>query len=317
MHPHHEPGPRRRASSALAAACLAVVCVFAVAAGPAHAAPATLTLATWNLEWLLSSETLRALAQRCAAGATREPCDVAARLMRGASDFNALAKYARELDADVIALQEVEGEAVARQVFKGYEFCFTARRDLQNVGFAIRRGIAHRCDADVTDLSLRDRVRRGAQVTLLPGTSAELHLLAVHLKSGCSAGQLDGGKGACATLARQAGPLRAWAISQAQAGHSFALLGDFNRELGVAKETSRLDLLEGAPSLHVAGAGEPFHNCHAGQFFTAPIDHIVLSNALNVRLVAGSYRRFTYRAADAHRHLLPDHCPVMIRLQLS
>jgi endonuclease/exonuclease/phosphatase family metal-dependent hydrolase len=311
--PHGRNAWQRAFTGALAMALLA--------AGPgAQASPSTLSLATWNLEWLLSSETLRDLAQRCALGTARDPCDVAARLHRGTSDFAALSRYARELDADVVALQEVEGEAIASRVFSGYRFCFTARHDLQNVGFAIRRGIAFRCDADVIGISLGGRVRRGAQLTVFPGTPAELHLLSVHLKSGCSTGSLDAGKGACATLARQVQPLRAWVTEQARAGHAFALLGDFNRELAPSPGTggtAGLDLLAGVASLHVAGADVPFRNCHAGQFFAAPIDHIVLGAALNVKQIPGSYRRFTYRAADAHRHLLPDHCPAIVRLQLS
>jgi hypothetical protein len=81
-------------------------------------ASTTLKLATGNLEWMLSPATFSALKGSCSGNdaerriAQRQlPCDVAASLERSAVDSSAMARYARALDADVIALQEVDGAA--------------------------------------------------------------------------------------------------------------------------------------------------------------------------------------------------------------
>ena len=66
------------------------------------------------------------------------PATSRGRFERSSRDFEALAAYGRELDADVIALQEVDGAQAAQLVLPGYQFCFTSRRHPQNNGFAIR-----------------------------------------------------------------------------------------------------------------------------------------------------------------------------------
>jgi len=300
----------------------AVRCLFALLAlsGAASSAPAVsqLHLATWNLEWLLSPQTTLSLRVRCLAGEPRLPCDVAQDRPRSAADLNALAREARRLDADVIALQEVEGTAVAAKLFAGYRFCFTQRRDLQNVGFAIRDGIAHRCDADETALSLDDKVRRGAVITLFPGEPREIHLLAVHLKSGCSRDPLDAPAPPCRLLARQGPGVARWIRVQAAEGRAFAVLGDFNRDLRAeaAAGAGLWAAFAGAASLVDAAASTPFRACHSGQPFARYIDYILLGDALAARMVPGSFTRHPYTDGDAHRFRLSDHCPISVALRL-
>ena len=162
-----------------------------------------------------SEESVRTQGISAFASERRLPCDVAQRLERSSRDFATLTRYARQLDADVIALQEVDGIEAARLVFPGYEFCFSGSRHLQNTGFAIRAGLPKRCAPDVTDLSLGDTVRRGAELVLFPGEPREVHLLSVHLKSGCSSKPLNSGEKACDTLARQTPILERWIDAQA------------------------------------------------------------------------------------------------------
>ena len=142
-----------------------------------QAAPAELKLATWNLEWFMTPETLRALTPACSpADAPRDgarravPCDVAHELARSREDIAALKRHARTLNADVVALQEVDGPEAARLVFPDYQFCFSGRIAVQNNGFAIRRGLPFLCAPDLADLSMNDDVRRGVELRLFPGT---------------------------------------------------------------------------------------------------------------------------------------------------
>ena len=281
-----------------------------------------LRVASWNLEWLVSPATTQAARAACLAGARAAlPCDVALDAARSSADFAMLARYARQLDADVVAIQEVEDAATAARIFKGYDFCLTGRRATQNVGFAIRRSLKFRCGPDLLTLSQNDRARRGAVLVLDPGGPAELQLLAVHLKSGCAREQLDAGTAACELLSRQLPAVADWMRTQAAAGRRLAVLGDFNRALAPGgRDAAWATLSDGAgPGVRLADAaeGSAFRGCYPGQTHTRYIDHILLDRGRGLRVVPGSFFRIAYAPADVRRYRLSDHCPVGILLQIS
>jgi endonuclease/exonuclease/phosphatase family metal-dependent hydrolase len=292
------------------------------------ASATSLKIATWNLEWLIAPEAMRSIRDHCAPPDTRIGgnerrvyCDVALRFNRSNADFQALARYAKELNADVVALQEVDGASAASLVFSGYKFCFTARRHVQNTGFAIRSTIPHRCEADLQTISNHDSVRRGAVVTIYPGEKRELRLLSVHLKSGCVRDKLVGKRKACRELALQVKPLEDWIDSQARSGSRFAVLGDFNRDLlkdfGPHRLWSAIDDSD-PPEADLLNAAENqrFINCSPYAHYSAYIDYVVLSRSLGQAVVPGSFARVLYRGGDDQRLKLSDHCPVSLRLGL-
>lgn len=311
-------------------------CFFLLASCRAHPAGAEqghdIKLATWNLEWLMTPETFGALRDHCSDNDAERrrlyrqlPCDVARNLERSAGDYGALRRYARQLDADVVAIEEVDGPDAARQIFQEHDFCFTGSKALQNNGFAIRRGIPFRCAGDLSGLSMGDTVRRGAVVVLYPGTAREIHLLGVHLKSGCARQPLESALQACQLLVRQLPVLKAWIESQARAGHRFGVLGDFNRDLlaeqrptpGAKHTTVLAHLNDGAPphsTLSSVAGREDFRNCARGQRHSGFIDYILLDQALLARRVPQSVERLVWSAADAARRLMSDHCPVAVRI---
>ncbi len=271
-----------------------------------------LRLASWNLEWLVSPASARAARSRCLRGqAAQLPCDVALDAARSSADFAVLARYARQLNADVVAFQEVEDASTAAKVFSGYVFCLTGRNEAQNVGFAIRVGLPHRCAPDYLPLSLGDSLRRGAVAVLFPGTADEIHLLGVHLKSGCARDALPSRSRACLALGRQLPLLGDWIRAERAAGHRFAVLGDFNRDLD-RDLTAALPEVEG---LIDAAQGTTFSNCYPGQTFTRYIDHILLGGDLARKQVHGSFHRLHYLPRDARRYRLSDHCPISILLR--
>ncbi|MEJ1979209.1 MAG: hypothetical protein WDN49_26940 [Acetobacteraceae bacterium] len=155
--------------------------VFAFLSWSARAAD--LKVATWNLEWLTAR----------VEGDPALPSDVHPKV---AADIALLRRYAAILDADVVALQEVDGPGIAAAIFPPdqYALYFTNDPVVQRVGVAVRRSIHVQPNPDVTALDLypsaRFPLRSGVDLTLdLPG--GKLRLLAVHLKTGCQRDRLD------------------------------------------------------------------------------------------------------------------------------
>ena len=152
-----------------------LVALLLIWTAPAFAAD--IKIATWNLDWLTAR----------ADGDPELPADVHPKV---ASDLALLQGYAAILDADVVALQEVDGPGIAAALFPPdrYTLFFTDDHVIQRVGIAVRRGIRAHRNPDVTALDLYPdahfHLRSGLDLTLdLP--SGPLRLLAVHLKTGC------------------------------------------------------------------------------------------------------------------------------------
>lgn len=312
----------------LTAACLA-------SSPAAHAD--TLRLATWNLEWLMLPGTFDQLAGSCteqgakkARGSDRSiPCDLIPSRRWDDASLARLAEYARSIDYDVVALQETDGPEAAKRVFPSHNLCFTRRRNVQNVGFAIRQGIPFRCNADYRALGLKkDTVRWGADVTLYPGTPQAIRLLAVHLKSSCNRDPLTTDSDACRTLSKQVPVLEQWIDARAREGARFAVLGDFNRrfdrETAPARdEAGRIvalwpeidDADPPGADLSEPGADVGPTACRPGERTRSRIDHIVLGKSLADAYVPGSFRHEQYPGTAQERW--PDHCPVGITLNLA
>jgi endonuclease/exonuclease/phosphatase family metal-dependent hydrolase len=293
-----------------------------------------LTLATWNLEWMMTPRTFDALAARCldrglrAGGSDRAiPCNIVPKARWNDEDLARLRAFAATLPLDVIALQETDGPGAAAQVFPDRLFCFTKRKHVQNVGFAIRRGVPFRCNRDYRALGLPGNdVRWGAEMTVYPGTPQELRLLAVHLKSACNRDPLNDSRSDCRTLQQQVPVLEDWIDGRARARDAFAVLGDFNRRFDRESKEPRdafgkiaamwPEIDDGEPAeadLFDAGVDHGPIGCNNGHGARMPIDHIVLGRKLARRLVAGSFRVWNYPAGPRW----PDHCVISIELDLE
>jgi len=299
------------------------------------AADLRLTLATWNLEWMMLPSTFDTLADECDRSGRRQPgsvraipCDIVPDKRWSIEDLARIRQFVSRLPLDVVALQETDGPGVAAQLFPDHEFCFTKRRHVQNVGFAIRRGIPHRCNADYHELGLADsRVRWGADITLYPGTQREIRLLSVHLKSGCGRDPLNKPEPDCRILQEQVPVLERWIDKRAERRESFAVLGDFNRRFDVERRDEARDpygrvlamwpeLDDGEPAesdLTNAGSEMKLIGCGNGQGMLAPIDHMIFSRWLARRLVPDSFRAWRYKGSLRW----PDHCLLSVELEVE
>ena len=308
----------------LAAAALAL-------AAPAVAAE-RLTLATWNMEWMMRPEVFDALAGSCSRRHSRAggneraiPCDLVPNGRWSEADLARIRDFAASLPVDVFALQETDGQDVASKLFPDRELCFTKRRAVQNVGFAIRRGIRFRCNRDFKALGLPENdVRWGADVTIEPGTPREMRLLAVHLKAACNRDPLTSERPDCRTLQRQVPVLEDWIDRRARAGEAFGVVGDFNRRFDRERESPRdatgaiaalwPEIDDGEPAgadLVNPGADHGAIGCGNGHGARMPIDYLILGERLARRLVPGSYRVWEYPAGGRW----PDHCVISVQLE--
>lgn len=278
--------------------------MFGLWVGPAWA-DTTLRIATWNIAHLYETYT--------ASKAEYE---------RGEEDFERLAAYARELDADIIALQEVESEAVARRVFgDGYRYFFTSRNNRQRVGFAIRAEVPLMADpVEVEALGLPGKyLRYGLDLTV--GVEGQtLRLLAVHLKSFCHGKPLTADIKHCRRLAAQIEPLEAWIDARAVDGTPMVVLGDFNRRFdaeGSAEDGRWMwPLLDDNDPI---GLGlvrvTQFRRSECWDSrYPLYIDHIVLDDRAAEWVQPGSFRQVVYRDDPSLTKKLSDHCPISIDL---
>lgn len=261
-----------------------------------------LKVATWNLEWL----TLRP------AGDPVLPENV---VPKRAEDRAQLRRYALALDADVIALQEVDGPEAAAEIFPPdrYALFFTHDRVVQRVAFAVRRGITVVQNPDLVGLDIQPTapfpLRSGADITL-EFPEARVRLLAVHLKSGCHEAPLSNAGRPCTALRQQIAPLRGWIAQRRDEGMPFLLLGDFNRRMDKREQLSS-EMNEAAPLVRATeGRASP---CWGGGSF---IDHIFAGGAARGWLEPNSLRVQVFRGSESGKEHLSDHCPVSVRLQL-
>ena len=309
---------------------LRAAALAAAFAGPAAAE--RLTIATWNLEWMMRPQVFDALAADCYGRDRRPPgedrsipCDLAPKGRWSEDDLARLRAFAAALPVDVIALQEVDGEDAARAIFPGHEFCFTKRRHVQNVGFAVRKGLRYRCNRDYEALGLpEDTVRWGADITVEPGTGREMRLLAVHLKASCNRDPLTTQRDDCQLLQRQVPVLEEWIDSRARAKESFGVIGDFNRRFDRERVAARdaagaivalwPEIDDGDPAgadLVNPGETQGALGCANGHGERMPIDYLILGERLAGRLVPGSFRAWAYPAGGRW----PDHCVISVELE--
>ncbi|HET9864337.1 MAG TPA: hypothetical protein VFP37_12895, partial [Steroidobacteraceae bacterium] len=257
------------------------------------------------------------------------PCAITRRVPRADEDYAALRRYATQLAADIVALQEVDGPDAAALVFPGYDYCFSSRAHVQKNGFAIRRGLPHRCEPEYEPLSVGNAVRRGVVVTFFPGTANEFRLMSVHLKSGCPAGPLTAEGRNCELLSRQVAPLKAWIEDEARAGHRFGVLGDFNRRFTVEKGPPRdsqgrlLNVYGEIASSKVPGAQlvditgrQKFTPCTSHSEYREFVDSILLGRDLAKSVRRKSFVRVVFDDHDEEAYWLSDHCPVGVELRL-
>jgi exonuclease III len=236
-------------------------------------------------------------------------------------DFATLRNYLTQIDADIIALQEVDGPGAARLVFNPdqYNFYFADSDDDQKTGFAIRRELTVSQNPDYMALDVGN-VRPGADITVQLGEQ-QIRMLSVHLKSFCFSDPLDGDVSAdsdCSVLKAQLPILEKWIDARACEGVPFAVLGDFNRRLNISGDDFWAEIDDGKPRnsdlIKVTEGARP--TCFGGQY-PEFIDHIVLDRLSGAWFVPGSFQEWDYQQPLSQQDQLSDHCAISAVLDTS
>jgi endonuclease/exonuclease/phosphatase family metal-dependent hydrolase len=274
-----------------------------------------LKLATWNIAWLGSHEYNQ----------------------RTSNDYKALARYAKQLNADVIALQEVENEYWAKKVLgDDYHYYFTSRDWVQRVGVAIKKSAQLSVQAKEYKALDVGKVRNGLEITL-SRNGKEISLLAVHLKSGCFAKPLDKqsiekmpsdtdkaqkAQFACEVLSKQIPPLEQWIDNKANNNQSVIVLGDFNRRFTqdiIAKHAENQGLWQAINDVGQQSLWAPTNSLNSqcwGGYYKDYIDHIVFNPAAKALYREDSFKQliFDEKYTQALSRSLTDHCPISVTL---
>jgi endonuclease/exonuclease/phosphatase family metal-dependent hydrolase len=290
----------------------------------APAAADNLRLASWNLNNLhhVPGEALRRGAPA-----------------RGAEDYAVLRLYAQRLNADIVALQEVNGPAAAALLFPETEYALyfsgrlqadreaERRSDRIYTGFAVRRDRfeqVQKRDYEVLGVSTEDGhgTRWGVDLRVVRN-DAELRLLNVHLKSGCVRGSLkSSSRESCRVLARQLPPLEAWIDDREREQVPFVVLGDLNRALDIYDRRDHLWAEiddDDPPGLDLRR--EPFNRPSRCWEDTRlhhenPIDFMIFNQLAWQLLRHRSFTQLLYERQhlDPDRATPSDHCPIVVEL---
>ena len=260
-----------------------------------------LRIATWNIATLHRDIGGRIFANSAA---------------RAPIDYERIRCYSRLMDADIIAVQEIDGEEALRRVFDTdvYDLHMSGRNAHQNTGFAFKKGLDVTIQPDFEELDVGD-VRHGTRIDV-SHNGKTIKLMSIHLKAGCFSNSSSSSSRACIKLMDQVRILEGWIDDAAGDSDAFIVLGDFNRRLATSGDRVWAELDDGdPPNADLVAATENMPtSCRNGQF-TEFIDHIVLDRRAAQWFDSSSFRHVTYRPEDEGVwDLISDHCPVVVDL---
>ena len=254
---------------------------------------------------------------------------------RSALDYEQLRDFSKLLNADIIALQEVENTAAVERIFPKSEWnivlsdrpnskTYRCRGNdqestQQRVAVVLRKGIKYQINESFRELGLEMEGLRYGVVVEVFGDHDTINLMAVHLKSGCFVDDYSTSKlRACEVLGTQIETLDDWIENSIRGNKKFIVLGDFNSRL--TRENSmfwnKLVEMNNRP-IGIKNGMQNLTGCHPR--YPDLIDHIILGPQTSKLQVQNSQMVHFYSSTDeqmAEDDILSDHCPISLMLRL-
>lgn len=276
-----------------------------------------LVIASWNIAWFGDGINDCALRGNYKIKVT----ECTGKHMRNAQDMQRLSQYQQMLDADIIALQEMENIAAIRQLFPIEDWqVFISSRQIsaqwaQHVAIVVRSGIQVNQHADYAAIDTSSgHLRYAIDLTIISPRGPSFRMLGIHLKSGCPNGGERDPRRACRSLWRQNKPLKDWIEARVVSGVPFIIAGDWNRHITTASDPFWSALDDGSPQhlrLYQTALG------HRSQCYDSDrpfVDHIVLGGPAIDWFK--SFWELSY-AQGEDMHKISDHCPVIVHISPS
>ena len=254
---------------------------------------------------------------------------------RSTLDYEQLRDFSQLLNANIIALQEVENTAAVERIFpksewnivlsdRPYSTTYRCRGNdqestQQRVAVVLRKGIKYQINKSFRELGLKMEGLRYGVVVEVFGDRDTINLMAVHLKSGCFVDDYSTSKlRACEVLGTQIETLDDWIENSIRGNKKFMVLGDFNRRL--TRENSmfwnKLVEMNNRP-IGIKNGMQNLTGCHPR--YPDLIDHIILGPQTSKLHVQNSQMVHFYSSTDeqmAEDDMLSDHCPISLMLRL-
>ncbi|KXF83123.1 endonuclease/exonuclease/phosphatase family protein [Enterovibrio coralii] len=244
------------------------------------------------------------------------------------------------LNADLLAFQEVDSvDALSRVIDPDeYNFYFSdrakyhqkSRGSNQFTGWAVKKNIEVIDHADFAPLGLptflsKGNLRYGSYIEVRRENQPPLHLLSIHLKSGCFETPVRRNN-SCKKLERQIDALSVWIKTRQKLGHEFVIAGDFNHYMNTSNEWVWETLQKEAGKGNLINLSEhTIAKCKARRFnyrtkrweqvvYDKLIDHIIASPGVLSSDIIPLAKQFRYSYHSVANYRLSDHCPVYVGL---
>ncbi len=282
-----------------------------------------ISVMTWNISWL-SSKPDKIQAQRTQ------------------NDYNELQRIIEEISPDFFAFQEVDSQAALAKILmnKRFNVIFSDRASFfkndkssqQFTGWAIKKDWKIKDHPDIALLSItpsnkKSRLRYGTHIEVYKKNVKPIHLLSIHLKSGCFS-RAHIRKKSCRILAKEIDTLILWVKNRLKLNQSFIITGDFNHYLNEENQWAWSKLVVNLPEKSIinlsretkANCSVRYYNYRKNRWANARyiklIDHIIVSRDISsnnsTTPIANQYKlKF-----DLKMNNLSDHCPIYAKLAI-
>ncbi|PKF50436.1 endonuclease/exonuclease/phosphatase family protein [Enterovibrio nigricans] len=259
---------------------------------------------------------------------------------RNAEDYLMMQTVVSVLNADLVAFQEVDSLDTLAKVIDPDEYNFflsdraqfytKSRKSNQFTGWAVRKSLEVIDHADYEPLGLptflsRGHLRYGSYIEVKRKNRPPLHLLSIHLKSGCFETPVRRNN-SCKKLERQIDALNVWIKTRQKLGQEFVIAGDFNHYMNSSNEWVWESLIKKAGEGLLINLSEHTRaKCKARRFnyrtkrweqvvYDKLIDHVIASPGALSSTVPALAKQFRYSYHTVANYRLSDHCPVYVEL---